>query len=116
MAARTAARHSIWPLAGYALLTIAAFVKGPPARSRILYPHREHTIATFDEAKLDRDERTEDRAATGKATWWSLIRDAGCQWVGHKDARLAPRWLTIRFFPLARSLSLPSPLPASCSG
>ena len=88
MAAPTAARHSIWPLAGYALLTIAAFVKGPPARSRSLYPPRERTIATFDEAKLDRDERTEDRASTGQSTWWSLIRDAGSQWVGHKDARL----------------------------
>ena len=86
MAASPAARHSIWPLAGYALLAIAAFIKEPTARSRILYPRREHPIAAFEE------ERTKDRAppgkSTGKSTWWSLIRDAGSQWVGHKDARL----------------------------
>jgi len=89
MAAPTAARPSIWPLAGYALLAAIAFAKSPPARSRSSYPYLVRSSEKFDETEAERQGRpSDDRGPAGDASWWSLIRDSGMQWVGHKDARL----------------------------
>src|SRR5437764_4094363 len=90
MAAHVAIRHSIWPLAGYALLAVIAFAKGP-ARSRSSYPYLVRSSPRLDEAEADAERQgrpPDDREPAGDASWWSLVRNAGMQWVGHKDARL----------------------------
>src|SRR5438105_14304682 len=89
MAAHVAARHSIWPLAGYALLAVIAFAKGAPARSRSSYPYLVRSSPSLDEAEAERQGRPPDEHEPARdASWWSLVRNAGMQWVGHKDARL----------------------------
>src|SRR5207237_71960 len=89
MAAHVATRHSIWPLVGYALLAVIAFAKGPSARARSSYPYLVRSSPRLDEAEAERQGRPPDEhEPAGDAGWWSLVRNAGMQWVGHKDARL----------------------------
>jgi membrane protein len=80
MAVPHVARHFAWLLAGYALFTIAPLVRGVEAQRRTIY------VPLVPEAPAS--ERAPAQDGVPPSTWWTLVRDAGSQWMDHKDARL----------------------------
>jgi membrane protein len=105
MRASAPAHGSKWPLAsyvavaaGYAALALVAFLNNPPRRSgpgerlrsaqaRMSYGGR---AALAPPAKHEHETETDSHESgrSKRVGWWAMVRDAGSQWVNHKDARL----------------------------
>src|SRR5438309_1941506 len=78
--------RSIWPLAGYAALAAVAFARrrvhsGRYVHANMVPLHRPREATQPDETKAT-ETPIVDRS------WWGLVKNAGMQWVGHKDSRL----------------------------
>src|SRR5215207_6444363 len=95
--AATSARRSLWPLAGYAVLTAVALARrrSHPSRGRRIPPSEQTAAAPQLRQTLTRDETpaahaapAAPAAATEDLSWWGLVKRAAAQWIEHMDARL----------------------------
>jgi membrane protein len=89
MRAGSSSARSLWPLAGVALLAVAAFARrGPrPLRPPDRRPFDARPVpVTSPAASLDKKAAADD--ALADAGWWGLLKAAAMQWVAHKDAQL----------------------------
>jgi uncharacterized BrkB/YihY/UPF0761 family membrane protein len=88
--AATSPRKSIWPLAGYAVLTAVAFARrrSHPSRRVRAYLSEQRTAPEPRKPPPAREEKTVPAATAADASWWGLIKNAATQWIAHKDSRL----------------------------